>query len=297
MPKRTPPARVLVDTDEDYEDRLSCRNPSTLRLSAQAGVLALTRGGGREVPAGRQSFLSASVRITYIKRLEDLLSIRLEASSVYTPDQHLYTKMYRTGLLLLAAALLPLASAYGVPRQPPQQVPSYQQTQQEISPILFPSESGPEQQKLCPASTVYQKVTETEVVPTYVTKTLDRYVTEYETQVQTQYQTVATTVVQPSYITETEYQTNYKTNYETEYLTETVHNTQTIHSTYTQVDTTSVYVTKTQDHYVTNTYTVTATITSSVPHYVTTTSEINNYVTVTKECNAPIKNGGYGYGK
>ncbi|ROT76041.1 hypothetical protein C7M84_005380 [Penaeus vannamei] len=164
--------------------------------------------------------------------------------------------MYRTGLLLLAAALLPLAAAYGVPRQPqpPQQAPSYQQSQQEISPILFPSESGPEQQKLCPTSTVYQKVTETQVVPTYVTKTLERYVTEYETQVQTQYQTVATTVVQPSYVTETEYKTNFKTNYETEYLTETVHNTQTIHSTYTQVDTTSVYVTKTQDHYVTNTY-------------------------------------------
>lgn len=54
----------------------------------------------------------------------------------------------RTGLLLLAAALLPFAAAYGVPRQPPQQVPSYQQTQQEISPILFPSESGPEQQKV-----------------------------------------------------------------------------------------------------------------------------------------------------
>lgn len=56
-----------------------------------------------------------------------------------------------------------------------------------------------------------------------------------------------------------------------------------------QVDTSSVYVTKTQDRYVTNTYTVTATITSSVPHYVTTTSEINHYVTVTKECNAPVK--------
>lgn len=56
----------------------------------------------------------------------------------------------RTGLLLLAAALLPLAAAYGVPRQPqpPQQAPSYQQSQQEISPILFPSESGPEQQKV-----------------------------------------------------------------------------------------------------------------------------------------------------
>lgn len=89
--------------------------------------------------------------------------------------------------------------------------------------------------QLCPTSTVYQKVTETQVVPTYVTKTLERYVTEYETQVQTQYQTVATTVVQPSYVTETEYKTNFKTNYETEYLTETVHKTQTIHSTYTQV--------------------------------------------------------------
>lgn len=87
----------------------------------------------------------------------------------------------------------------------------------------------------CPTSTVYQKVTETQVVPTYVTETLDRYVTSYETQVQTQYQTVSTTVVQPSYITETEYKTNYKTNYETEYLTETLHHTQTVHSTYTQV--------------------------------------------------------------